>query len=109
MSMIFSPIGEELFYRGLVHGSLHEKFGSFKASMIDALAFSVTHLAHFGIVYLQSEWHFLLVPSIIWMVLIFLSGLLFTFWRNYCDSLLAAIVCHAGFNIGMVYYIMYLL
>ncbi|ALO14506.1 CAAX amino terminal protease self- immunity [Salinivirga cyanobacteriivorans] len=51
MSMTFSPIGEELFYRGLIHGALQVDFGHLKASYIDSLAFALTHLAHYGIIY----------------------------------------------------------
>ena len=49
--MTFSPIGEELFYRGIVHGSFTGRFGEQKASFFDSLTFAITHLAHFGIVY----------------------------------------------------------
>jgi membrane protease YdiL (CAAX protease family) len=56
----FSPIGEELFYRGIVHGSVAGRFGEQKASIFDSLAFALTHLAHFGIVYISGGWHFCL-------------------------------------------------
>lgn len=42
-SMIFSPIGEELLYRGVVHGSFVSKFGENRASIFDSLAFALTH------------------------------------------------------------------
>ena len=46
--MIFSPIGEELFFRGIVHSSFAKSIGNFKASIIDSVAFALTHISHFG-------------------------------------------------------------
>lgn len=39
IGMTFSPIGEELFYRGIVHTAFIKRFGETKASVIDSLAF----------------------------------------------------------------------
>lgn len=50
--MIFSPIGEELFFRGIVHSSFAKSYGEFKASIIDSFAFAITHVSHFGLVFL---------------------------------------------------------
>ncbi|MEX0289074.1 MAG: CPBP family glutamic-type intramembrane protease, partial [Flavobacteriaceae bacterium] len=36
MGMLFSPIGEELFFRGIVHGSFAKSFGTKWASVIDS-------------------------------------------------------------------------
>lgn len=62
-SMIFSPIGEEFLYRGVVHGSFVGRFGEVHASYLNGLAFALTHLAHFGIVYTVLGWTFLPVPA----------------------------------------------
>ena len=52
IGMTFSPIGEELLYRGLIHQSFVSRYGNNKASIIDSLAFTIVHLAHFGIIYI---------------------------------------------------------
>lgn len=57
-----SPIGEKLFYRGLVHGGFIKRFGEQKASIADSSAFALTHLAHFGINYYSGTWHSYLYP-----------------------------------------------
>ena len=72
-SMTFSPIGEEFLYRGVVHSSFVEKYGEQKASYIDSAAFALTHLAHFGIVYIAGAWDFFLVPALIWVILMFIN------------------------------------
>lgn len=107
--MIFSPIGEELFFRGIVHQSFSNSVGEQKASLIDSSAFAITHLSHFGIVYVSGVWKFLWIPSLIWMVGMFVSSLAFFHYRKRSGSIVGAILCHAGFNVGMIFYIFYCL
>jgi uncharacterized protein len=107
ISMTFSPIGEELFFRGIVHESFAVKFGETKASIIDSSAFALTHLSHFGIVYLSGKWKFLPIPSILWVTGMFLTSIVFFQCKKYTDSILGAIICHAGFNLAMTYFIFY--
>jgi membrane protease YdiL (CAAX protease family) len=105
--MTFSPIGEELFYRGIVHGSFAVNFGEQKASLADSSAFALTHLAHFGIVYISASWHFLFVPALLWVLSMFLASLAFTKCKEKTGSILGAIICHAAFNMAMMYFIFY--
>ena len=105
--MTFSPIGEELMYRGLIHGSFAAQLGEKQASLVDSLAFSLTHLAHFGIVYLSGVWTFLPLPGVLWVLLMLGTSLLFFFCKEKTGSLLGAIFCHAGFNLAMTYFIFY--
>ena len=105
--MTFSPIGEELMYKGMIHQSLVNKFGDKTASIIDSSAFGVTHLAHFGLVYEFDEWNILFLPAILWVTLIFITGLIFNFCKDKTESILGAILSHAGFNFAMTYFIFY--
>ena len=105
--MTFSPIGEELFFRGIVHSSFSASFGAKSATIIDSLAFSLTHLAHFGIVYVAGSWEFLLIPSILWATGMFVTSLIFIICREKCGSILGAGISHAGFNLAMIYLIFY--
>ncbi len=107
--MIFSPIGEELFFRGIVHSSFAKSVGEFKASIIDSAAFAFTHISHFGLIYTTNKWEFLTFPSAIWVICMFLVSVLFYQCRKKSGSLLGAILCHATFNLGMIYCIFYLL
>ena len=105
--MLFSPIGEEILYRGVVHESFAEKFGDRVASYIDSAAFAITHLAHFGIVYTAMGWRFLPIPATLWVLLMFLSSQVFYFGRIRSRSLFGAMVSHAGFNLAMIYCIFF--
>ncbi|RYY53008.1 MAG: CPBP family intramembrane metalloprotease [Chitinophagaceae bacterium] len=107
--MTFSPVGEELFFRGVVHSSFARSAGDRKASIVDASAFALVHLSHFGIVYTDTGWSFLPLPAFIWVSSMFLVSLLFFTCRQRSGSILGAILCHAGFNLGMIWSIFYLL
>ncbi|NNL15958.1 MAG: CPBP family intramembrane metalloprotease [Flavobacteriaceae bacterium] len=107
ISMIFSPFGEEFLYRGVIHKSFASKFGENKASVIDSSAFALTHLAHFGIVYINNSWKLLFVPALLWVIIIYFTGRLFHFCKVKTSSVFGAVFCHAGFNLTMIYFIFY--
>lgn len=107
IGMIFSPIGEELLYRGVVHEAFAVKFDDNRSSQLDSLAFALTHLAHFGIVYINDSWSFLPLPAFLWVVLMFVVSRIFFVCRVNTGSIVGAIVGHAGFNLGMTYFIFY--
>lgn len=109
VGMIFSPIGEELFFRGIVHSSFAKSIGNCRATVVDASAFALTHISHFGLVFIYGKWDFFLVPTLIWVAGMFLLSLLFIWFRRQSGSIFAAILCHAAFNLGMIYSIFYLL
>lgn len=109
IGITFSPFGEELLYRGVVHGSFVERFGERGAAILDSAAFGITHLAHFGIVWVNEGWSWLIIPSLIWMVLMFLTGLMFNISKAKSNSIWGAIISHMGFNAMMTYFIFYLI
>lgn len=67
----------------------------------------MTHLAHFGIIYTMGHWEFRLLPALLWVLFMFLVSRLFFFCKNKTGSLLGAIGCHAGYNVMMMYFIIY--
>lgn len=107
--MTFSPIGEELFFRGIVHSSFAKSVGEKKASIVDSSAFAITHISHFGLVFINNQWNFLTTPTLIWVLSMFLVSLLFFVFKQYSDSILGAIICHSSFNLGMIYCIFYMI
>ncbi|MEX0287981.1 MAG: CPBP family intramembrane glutamate endopeptidase, partial [Flavobacteriaceae bacterium] len=66
-------------------------------------------IAHFGILFLNNTWSFYLVPTIIWVAGMFLVSLIFFKMKKLSNSIWGAVLCHAGFNLGMIYSIFYLL
>ncbi|GMN06301.1 hypothetical protein MTsPCn5_16900 [Croceitalea sp. MTPC5] len=107
IGMTFSPIGEELFFRGIVHSSFANSLGDKTASLVDSSAFAIVHISHFGLIFINQEWKFLLTPTLIWVLSMFCVGILFYICRKRSGSILGAIICHAAFNLGMTYCIFY--
>lgn len=107
VAITFSPFGEEIMYRGLIHQCFVPTFGDQIASRIDSLAFALTHLAHFGILYLEGKWEFHVWPALLWVGCMYGSARLFFLCRQKGESILTAILCHAGFNLAMTYIIWY--
>ena len=107
ISMIFSPIGEELMYRGFIHRCFEDQFGQKRASQIDSAAFALTHLAHFGILYTASGWEFRPIPALLWVLATFSISRFFFYCKQQSGSLLGPILCHSGFNLCMTYFIFY--
>lgn len=108
-SMLFSPIGEEFLYRGIIHGSFVSRFGERGASILDSLAFAVTHIAHFGILYVSGIWIFSFIPALIWVFSMFVACQVFFQCKQFSRSLWGAVASHAGFNFMMMYIIFYIL
>ncbi len=109
VAMTFSPIGEEFYFRGIVQNSFAHSIGEKKASFIDSLAFALVHISHFGWVYVGGKWEFYFLPALIWALSIFLTGILFFTMKKLTGSIWGAVLCHAGFNLGMIYCIFYLM
>jgi membrane protease YdiL (CAAX protease family) len=107
--MVFSPVGEELFFRGIVHAAFARPAGEKRASVSDSTAFALTHLSHFGLVYSSGHWHLLIIPGLVWVAGMFMASQLFFLFKNYAASITGAIACHAAFYLGMTYCIFYLL
>jgi hypothetical protein len=107
--MTFSPIGEELFFRGIVHSSFANSIGEIKASIVDSTAFAATHISHFGLVFINNQWNFLTTPALLWVFSMFIVSVLFFVFKKYSGSISGAIICHSAFNLSMIYCIFYLM
>lgn len=107
--MTFSPIGEEFFFRGIVHSGFAKSIGETRGSIVDSAAFALVHISHFGLLYVNNQWKFMTWPALIWIRTMFLASSLFFIFKKYYGSILSAIICHAAFNLRMIYCIFYLL
>lgn len=109
IGMLFSPIGEEVLYRGVAHESFAGQLGDRRAALIDAAAFAATHLAHFGVVFVAGAWAVLPLPALFWVTAMFAASLVFYGFRKLTGSLGGAVVAHAGFNLAMNWVIFYVI
>jgi hypothetical protein len=107
IGMTFSPLGEELFYRGLVHECFAGKAGEARAACIDAAAFALVHLGHFGLVWTAAGWVLLPLPALWWVCGMFLTALAFNWSRRASGSIVGAVAAHAAFNLAMTAWIFF--
>lgn len=109
-SMLFSPIGEELFFRGMVQEVLHERLSSYKlAGFWSSFLFAAIHLPHHEIFFSGLGFFSILIPLAIWFILMFLVSKLFIFARVKSGSIFGAIACHSGFILGMNLFVYHVL
>lgn len=100
-SMIFSPFGEEIFFRGMLQRALEERFSVRTSTWLECLAFGFVHLCHHGVVLGASGLMLLPRSAPIWFVLMVLVAHLFAWLRKRSESLYPAIAAHAAFNFVM--------
>lgn len=98
---LFSPIGEELFFRGFLQKVLEQRVPRAAATHLEAALFALVHLCHHGIVATAAGLVLLPGSAGIWVMLMFCVAWLFAWLRQASDSLLPAIVAHAAFNATM--------
>ena len=101
-ALIFSPIGEEIFFRGFLQEALATKFSYQSAMIIDSLFFALIHLFHHGIVKdLSGQIHFYPLSGFIWVALMFVTAMMFASLKKNSGSIYPAIISHAVFNLVM--------
>ncbi len=101
VACLFSPIGEEIFFRGLLHGVLEERHGAVRATLYEAGLFALVHLCHHGIVLTAAGFALLPVSGALWVAQMFLLSLAFAWLRRRAESITPAILAHAAFNAAM--------
>lgn len=98
---IFSPLGEEIFFRGFLQRALEVRFSSRQSTHMEAALFGLVHLCHHGLVASATGLSLRLGSGALWVVLMFGTAWMFAWLRKRSDSLLPAIVSHAAFNATM--------
>jgi uncharacterized protein len=100
-ALIFSPIGEEIFFRGLLQRTLEERFSIKASTLIECALFGVVHLCHHGLFWGAMGLILLPYSGALWVALMFVAGFLFAWQRKRSSSLYPAMLSHAVFNLVM--------
>jgi uncharacterized protein len=100
-ALIFSPIGEELFFRGLLQRALEERLSAKGSTVIECSAFGLIHLCHHGILATATGLTLLPLSGALWAMLMFGVAFLFAWLRQRSGSIYTAMVSHAAFNLSM--------
>jgi membrane protease YdiL (CAAX protease family) len=101
VAMLFSPIGEEIFFRGYLQKVLEQRCTAATSTNIQAALFALVHLCHHGILATAAGLVLLPGSGALWVVQMFALSLMLAWFRRRSDSLLPAIVAHATFNGAM--------
>jgi uncharacterized protein len=94
-AMVFSPLGEEILFRGFLLRGLAERLGTRAANVVQAALFALIHLVHYGLRPLQPE----LLP--VWLLSMFGVAWLLGWLVRRHGSLWPAVVAHSVFNLAM--------
>lgn len=108
-ALIFSPVGEEIFFRGVMQSVLAETWNYKISVVVNSVLFGVLHLFHHGIIAAQEGIQWLPVSGFIWSFLIMGTGVLFAFVRRKTDAVWGATVAHMAFNLCMNFTIFYIM
>ncbi|UNC91162.1 CPBP family intramembrane metalloprotease [Candidatus Contubernalis alkalaceticus] len=110
LSMLFSPIGEELFFRGMIHEVLAKRLSSYKwAGFLSSISFAAIHIPHYDLIFAGRGFTNTFVPMSLWFLFMFLVSYLFIYARSKSGSIFGAILCHSGYILGMNSYIYFAL
>lgn len=98
---LFSPMGEEIFFRGFLQKVLEQRASRTAATHIQSGAFALVHLCHHGIIATAAGLVLLPMSAALWVLLMFGLSWAFSWLRQSSDSLLPAIAAHSAFNATM--------
>ncbi|PWF47873.1 CPBP family intramembrane glutamic endopeptidase [Massilia glaciei] len=98
---IFSPVGEEIFFRGFLQRAFAQRWGARAGGWIESSVFGLVHLVHHGLVANAAGLRPGIVSAALWVVLMVLTARMFGEIRRRADSVLPAIAAHAAFNFTM--------
>lgn len=100
-ALLFSPIAEEMFFRGILQRTLEQHWSQTASTLAECAAFGAVHLCHHGLVTSAAGLGWRPLSGSLWMILMFLTALLFARIRQRSGSLYPAMAAHAAFNLTM--------
>jgi membrane protease YdiL (CAAX protease family) len=101
VACLFSPIGEELFFRGFLQKVLEQRLSVRASTHLEAGLFALVHLCHHGILVTAAGVALLPASGALWVLLMFALAWSLAWLRRAGDSLLPAVLAHAAFNATM--------
>lgn len=100
--LIFSPIGEEFFCRGVLARVGARAWGKAAEIALPSAVFAGLHIMHHGLGRdANGAWTLMAASGALWVSAMFVVSALFSLARMRTGSIWAAVFCHAGFNLAM--------
>ncbi|MES2899866.1 MAG: CPBP family intramembrane glutamic endopeptidase [Pseudomonadota bacterium] len=100
-AVLFSPIGEEIFFRGYLQKVFEPGYGRAGSACSQSSLFGAVHLLHHGLVITAAGLTLLPASAALWVALMSGFALLSSWLRLASKSLLPAMLGHAAFNAAM--------
>ena len=92
--VLWAGVGEEILYRGYVHGALSRSHGFAVAALVSSSLFAVRHATQLALVD-PYPWP----AAVSWCVLAFVLGIVFAWLYERTGSLTLPVVAHYAFNL----------
>jgi hypothetical protein len=108
-ALLFSPVGEEIFFRGLLQTALEGRCSERLSAALASALFALLHLCHHGLLLTATGWTWRPVSAALWVLLMFATALALAALRRASGSLYPAMTAHAAFNATMNLWIFTLL
>lgn len=108
-ALLFSPVGEELFFRGILQRALEDRFSARAATTAECALFGLVHVCHHGLVATAAGITLLPHSAALWVLLMSAVAWMFAWLRTRSGSLYPAMAAHAAFNLAMNIFIFSLL
>ncbi len=93
--LVWAGLGEELFYRGYIHGALRRRHGFAFAAVVSAAFFGVRHATQLALVQPSYPWG----AAVTWVGLSFVVGIFLSYLYERSGSLYPPVLAHYLFNL----------
>ncbi len=100
-ALLFSPIGEELFFRGFLQEVLALRWSPRAAVLAEASLFGLVHIVHHGLYWSVDGLAVRPASGLLWILLMAATGVTFAWLRARSGSIFPAIIAHMAFNAVM--------
>ncbi len=100
-ALLLSPIGEEIFYRGLAQDTLEQKFSVRMSTVMECSLFALVHQVHHGIIKTAAGLTYLPLSGALWFIQMFFVAWMFAWLRKRSGSIFVSILAHMMFNLTM--------
>ena len=92
--VLWAGLGEELFYRGYMHGVLRRRIGPLRAAVVSSVFFAIRHATQLALVTPYPA-----AAALSWVAISFVIGLVLAWLYDRCSSLWPPVAAHYLFNL----------
>ena len=101
-AMIFSPIGEEILFRGVIQQAFTRRWNVSTATAVNSFSFGLVHLLHHGISRDAAGFHLQFFSGSLMVFLMAATSYVFTLCHLRSGSLWPSMVAHSTYNLVMI-------